>query len=302
MSGESPEISVVVALRDRLDLTRTFLVDLERTLAGVPHEVVLVDDGSTDGTRDFLRERQGGGLRAVFQDENRGFAAANNRGAREARAPRLAFLNNDLVLREGWFEPMRAALDGSGGMVGNVQTNAHTGRIDHAGIVFTPWGIPEHWGQGYLRIPGRGARRFRAVTAACCLVRRELFLGEGGFDEAYRNGFEDIDLCLRLDARGHANRVALESRVGHWVSASPGRKGSDAENIRLFLSRWGGATRRWGLRDWPRHYLRRHLRRPWRLNGPKTIDALLLLARLRNRAPAWMERRYRALAETGGPA
>lgn len=296
-----PEVSVVTALFNRLDLTRAFLGDLSRTLSGVPHEVILVDDGSTDGTRDFLRGLVQDDFRVLFNETNGGFAASNNRGAAAARAPVLAFLNNDLVLREGWFDPMRAALGAEAGAVGNVQINAQTGRIDHAGVVFAPWGVPEHWGMDYARIPKGGVGRFAAVTAACCLIRRDVFAEAGGFDESYRNGFEDIDLCLRLEAEGRSNRIAFGSRVGHWVSASPGRKESDRENIRLFLSRWGEETSRRGLRDWPRHYLRRHARKPWRLNARKTADALLLLTGLRKGRPAWMERRYRSLREKGVP-
>ncbi len=240
-------------------------------------------------------------MRSILNAENLGFAASNNLGVRAARAPLVALLNNDLVLRPGWLRPMLDVLDDSAGMVGNVQMDARSGRIDHAGIVFTPWGIPEHWGQGYLCVPRSGSRSFRALTAACCLVRRSVFLDAGGFDERYRNGFEDIDLCLRLDAAGRENRVAFGSRVGHWISASPGRKATDRENIRLFLERWGGLTVEEGLRDWPWHYLLRHLRKPWCLNGRKSIDALLLAVGLRRTASPWMRRRYESLRTKGVP-
>lgn len=296
---EVPRISVVTALYGRLDLTRRFVDDLTRTLADISHELILVDDGSMDGTREFLHSLDRPGVRVFLNGENMGFAGSNNRGAREARAPVLAFLNNDLILREGWCPPMLEAIDSRAGMVGNVQFNAQNGRIDHAGIVFTPWGIPEHWGQDYLRIPQAGVRGFRAVTAACCLVRREVFFGGGGFDEAYRNGFEDIDLCLRLDAAGRENRVAFGSRVGHWISSSPGRRETDAANIRRFLAEWGGRASAWGRRDWPRHYLRRHLRRPWRLNAGKTLAALRMLASGKGSIPDWMEERGRRLREAG---
>ncbi len=294
-----PEISVVTALHGRLDLTRRFVDDLARTLADIPHELILVDDGSPDGTRGFLRSLDRPEIRVLVNEENIGFAGSNNRGARKARAPVLALLNNDLVLQEGWCPPMLEAVDSKAGLVGNVQFNAQNGRIDHAGVVFTPWGIPEHWGQDYLRIPRKGARGFRAVTAACCLVRREVFLGAGGFDEGYRNGFEDIDLCLRLDAAGRENRVAFGSRVGHWISASPGRRETEAANIRRFLAEWGDRACAWGRRDWPRHYLRRHLRRPWRLNGRKTITALRMLAAGGGSIPDWMAERGRSLRATG---
>ncbi|MEM0964841.1 MAG: glycosyltransferase family 2 protein [Verrucomicrobiota bacterium] len=298
---QNPEVSIVTALYNRLDLTKEFLEGLERTLSGVRYEVVLVDDGSTDGTRDFLSKVKRPEVRVLFNDSNLGFAGSNNRGAQEAKGELLAFLNNDLVLRSRWLEPMIGALDPNSGFVGNVQLNAETGRIDHAGIVFTPWGIPEHWGQNYLSVPKKGTRGFRAVTAACCLIKRDSFLSEGGFDENFRNGFEDIDLCLRLQQKGRVNRISFESRVGHWVSASPGRKGGDAANIRLFLDRWGDQTASWGLGDWPSHYLLRNLRNPFRLNGRKTLDALSLMGRVRKTTPGWMVARASSLRKNGVP-
>ncbi|MBC2600450.1 glycosyltransferase [Puniceicoccus vermicola] len=299
--AEAPAVSIITALYNRLDLTRTFLDELAQTLREIPYEVILVDDGSTDGTREFLRELDRPEVRVLLNEENLGFAGSNNRGAAEAKAPILAFLNNDLVLRPGWIEPMIDCLDDRSGMVGNVQLNAHTGRIDHAGIVFAPWGIPEHWGQNYRSIPKTGMRSFRAVTAACCLIRKELFESMGGFDADYRNGFEDIDLCLRLDEAQHENRVAFGSRIGHWVSASPGRKDRDDGNIRRFLARWGDQTEKWGLQDWPKHYLKRHETCPWKLNGRKTWDALTFLLRLRSKPSAWMRARADSLRKHGRP-
>ena len=292
MSGE-PAISIITAVFNRLDLTRKYLADLEQTLPGLPIEVILVDDGSSDGTREYLGSIQSPHLKIIFNEQNRGFAGANNRGVEQAEAPRLAFLNNDLVLKSGWLEPMLRALEEPGtGFVGNVQTNAHHGRIDHAGIVFTPWGIPEHYGMDYLYLPKNGVKEFRAVTAACCLIEKEVFLSVDGFDESYRNGFEDIDLCLRLEQKGFRNKVALGSRVGHWVSSSPGRKEKDDPNRQLFLSRWGLKASEWGKRDWPRHYLWRHLRRPWKLNGTKTLDALTRLFRPGKELSPWMKRKW----------
>ena len=300
--ADRPAVSVVTALYNEWPLTADFLAALPGSLTGWDWECVLVDNASTDATPSRLGEWRDPRVRVFREPENRGYAAANNRGVREARAPVVALLNNDLVLTPGWLEPMEEALRPGVGIVGNVQWNARTGRIDHAGIVFNPWGMPEHWGQDYGRLPRTGTVSFRAVTAACCLLRREDFLATGGFDEGFRNGFEDVDYCLRAGSAGASVVVALASRVGHWVSASAGRKDADSANTRRFLARWGASTREWGLHDWPAHYLRRHLRRPWALNAGKTVDALLRLGRLRRGPSPWMNDRRRALEgrATGG--
>lgn len=288
-------ISIVTALYNRLDLTQSFVRQLQPLLREKPLEVILVDDGSSDGTREFLATLQAP-FRVILNEHNLGYAGSNNVGARSAGGDFLFFLNNDLELKPGWLEPMLAeVVKREVGMVGNVQLNAGTGLIDHAGIVFTPWGIPEHYGQNYLRLPRRRDCNFAAVTAACCTVRRQVFLDAGGFDEGYRNGMEDIDLCLRLREGGLQNRVVTRSVVGHHISSSPGRKNSDQANIRRFLDKWGHLTRELGWSDWPMHYLRRHMRHPWRLNGPKTWQALTMLAGIRRKRPVWMLERERQL-------
>src|SRR5437764_725708 len=105
--------------------------------AAMTHEIILVDDGSTDGTREWLATL-GDPFRVVLNDRNRGYAVANNRGAAIARGDFLALLNNDLILLPRWLEPMLAAhatLGLRAGVIGNVQLDAGTGIVDHAGII-----------------------------------------------------------------------------------------------------------------------------------------------------------------------
>jgi GT2 family glycosyltransferase len=290
-------ISIVVALYNRLDRTQPFLASLERHAPPEPWEIVWVDDGSTDGTREWLRTLPAPRHRVLLNERNLGFAASNNRGAKAAAGTVLALLNNDLVLTLGWFAPLAERLVATPriGVVGNVHLQPATGRIDHAGIVFDLAGLPDHFAKNRPpRLSGDG-RFVRAVSAACWLVRRETFLDHGGFDEAYRNGGEDVDFCLALGRRGLRHWVDHRSRVWHHVSSSPGRKDRDRENLRLFLTRWGSDTAAWGREDWPRNYLRRHLHQPWRFNGAKLADALLRLARLRHGDSAWAAARRAAI-------
>ncbi len=273
------QISLVTPLFNRLDLTRACLESARRTLAGWDYEWIFIDDGSTDGTRDFLRALpdDGGRVRVVFNDAPRGYAANNNHGARLARAPLLGLLNNDLAFLPGWLEPMarvaRALPDVA--CVGNVQREPVSGLIDHAGIYFDPDGEVCHAAKDAPAPPREDYLRWPAVTAACCVVRRQLFLDLGGFDEAFRNGGEDVDFCLRAGTRGYRHFVANRSVVYHHISASPGRKQSEDHNRRLFQERWGERlqtdlrARRTVAeeRQEGRRYLRKHVSQPWRYNG-----------------------------------
>lgn len=249
------QVSFILPLFNQLALTRACLDSLRATVpATVSHEIILVDDGSTDETREFLRELAPPFV-VLVNDRNRGYAAANNRAARIAQGDFLVLLNNDLVLEDGWLEPMLAAFTRHArtGVVGNIQLNAASGVVDHAGVIFRDGGYPVHHRVDLAAARAAGELvEFPAVTAACCAVRRDWFLRTGGFDENYVNGFEDTDLCLRAREDGFHNLVATASVVRHHVSASSGRGAHEFRNARRFLARWGpraaALEREWNLR------------------------------------------------------
>ncbi len=257
------QVSFVIPLFNCLDLTRACVESLQRTVpAGLSHEIILVDDGSTDGTRSWLStlDTARGPFRVILNERNLGYAGANNRGVAQARGELLVLLNNDLILTRRWLQPMLAVhrrLGARAGCVGNVQRNARTGAIDHTGLVVNLQGKPEH-DTRFPRWPGHTLRRAAAVTGACLLTRRDLFLGLGGFDEGYCNGGEDIDLCFRASAQGKRHAVALRSVIYHHISASPGRKRRDEENSRRLTLRWRDRLAALAARGWCQRYLEQH--------------------------------------------
>jgi len=278
-----------MAVYNRLDLTKLCLESLRRSLAGVDYEILIVDDLSTDGTREFLQT-----LRApyrVFLRERKGsFAMNNNLAAREARSERLLFLNNDTELAPGWYQPMREALTHTpdAGFIGNHQTNPATRRYDHLGVVFAPWLTPTHYGQHFARVPAElraGCSPWSAVTAACCLTHRDTFWAAGGFDEAYVNGCEDIDLCLRMHRLGRRHYVANGSKIVHHKGSSPGRKKFNDVNLERLKATWSDYIRQnfveKDARIFAKTYLRKTLVYPWKSNLGKTCACLLILAGLR---------------------
>lgn len=257
------QVSFVIPLFNCLELTRACIASLQRTLpSGLSHEIILVDDGSTDGTREWLAtlSSKEGPFRVLLNERNLGYAGANNRGAHAATGHFIVLLNNDLVLTPGWLEPMlqaHASLGPSAGFVGNVQRRVLTRAIDHTGIVINHQGKPEH-DTFNPRWWGRRVRPAIAVTGACLLGLRDLFLHLGGFDEGFVNGGEDIDLCFRASARGQRHAVALRSVIFHHISASPGRKLRDEANSRRLTLRWRDTLARHGARRWCAHYLEQH--------------------------------------------
>jgi Predicted glycosyltransferases len=254
------QVSFIIPVFNQLAYTEACLASLKATLP--PHltcEIILIDDGSTDATRDFLRELPPPHV-VLFNERNLGYAASNNRAARIAQGKFLALLNNDLVLEPNWLEPLLTAFERfpRAGIVGNIQLAADTGEVDHAGMIFRDGGYPVHHREPLEQLRTRGDYvEFPLVTAACCLVRRDWFLRSGGFDESYKNGFEDNDLCLRAREDGFVNLVATQSVVRHHISRSPGRSTFEFRNAERFLARWGERTaaleREWHLAEAHRH-------------------------------------------------
>lgn len=295
-----PRISVVTPLFNCLAATQEMVASLQRTIPkGIPYEIILVDDGSSDGTRDWLAGL-GEPFRVLLNERNVGFGISTNRGAAIARGSILALLNNDLILEPGWLGPMMNALRLMGqraGLVGNIQLNAASLEIDHVGIQINGSNCkPEH----VRREPRLASRLLNpapsafAVTGACMLVRTETWRFLGGFNEAYVNGCEDVDLCLRARAAGLENVVALRSRVLHHVSSSPGRNLHNEENTRRLFVRWRHELAWEASRQWTREYFWRMLQDPRDFpSRPEALFTALYLLRLwRSPPPAAMYAKF----------
>jgi GT2 family glycosyltransferase len=233
-----PRATVVVPVFNQSSVTAECLRALAGTTAA---ELIVVDDGSTDATPQLLASCDDR-LRVVTHRANRGFAASCNDGAGAATAGEfLVFLNNDTVPQPGWLEALVGYADAhpSAAVVGSKLLFPDD-TIQHAGVVICQDRHPRHIYAGFpADHPAvNRARRFQIVTAACMLVRRRVFERAGGFDTAFRNGFEDVDLCLRLGEDGREIHYCPASTVYHLESVSPGRFRRDRHNVALYRRRW----------------------------------------------------------------
>lgn len=238
----TPRVSIVIPLFNSVLFTGICV----RALAAVAErwdevEVLLVDNGSTDGTVALLAALPPP-FRALTSTHNEGFARACNRGAAAARGAHVLFLNNDTVPQPGWLTALLAAAerDPAPAVVG-ARLLFPDDTVQHAGIGFNARDEPVHLAYG---LPADDAavtasRPVPAVTGACLLMRRDAFLAGGGFDEGYHNGFEDLDLCCRVRRAGGTVWYAADSTLYHFESATAGRYASDAANATRFRDRWG---------------------------------------------------------------
>jgi GT2 family glycosyltransferase len=217
------------------------LVSLQESLPkNLNYEIVIVDDGSTDETKEWLSNLDDPGIKVVINNVNRGYANAINSGVRCAKGTTLGFLNNDLTFNKCWIEPMLSVFSTEHlnvGIVGNIQFRSGSSEIDHAGITVSAAGQIEH-----IRTLPCGNGLYKdvfAVTGACILINKSLFLSVGGLDEQFINSGEDIDLCFKVKKLGFKIYLAIQSIIEHQVSLTRGNNSVFTEvNSRRLYSKW----------------------------------------------------------------
>ncbi len=248
-------VSFIMPVYNQIDLTRICLDTLQKTVPEIRYEIIVIDDCSDTETADALDALSSQHIKVLHNDSNLGYAKSNNIGVAAAQGEYLFLINNDLAFKPGWFEPMWSGIKQPKiGIVGNIQKNASTGEIDHAGFLFDGNGRFRH-----KRSPNskRKLTRFDAVTGACLAIRRKDYLAVGGLDEIYENGCEDIDLCFKVRETGLKVVVANQSVIDHNVSSTRGDQSlRDERNTRLFQAKWRDEILSTMTRAWPATYLK----------------------------------------------
>ncbi len=220
----SPDISIVIVSWNG---SRFLEPCLEAVLAqrGADFEVLLVDNGSTDGTADLVRSRFPV-VRLVVLGTNQGFTGGNNAGAAVARGRYVAFLNNDTVPEPGWLARLRDGIDDAAGFLlttSRVVYMHDASIIDSAGDGLFRWGGAFKHHHGGPADQALVSGEVFGVCGAACLVRRDVFDELGGFDDAFFASHEDVDLSYRARLRGYRCRYVADAVVRHHGSATLGR-------------------------------------------------------------------------------
>jgi O-antigen biosynthesis protein len=227
----APKVSILMVCFNHLEHTRACLEQLVSVTPRGLYELIVVDNGSSDGTADWL-EQWGtalpeGTFTVVRSPENLGFVDGNNRAATLARGEYLVFLNNDTLPASGWLEALVALPDADPtvGVVGAKLLNADGTVQEAGGIIYSDasgcnygrGGFPDHPEFNYVR-------EVDYCSGACLLVRASLFRDLGGFDRRYAPAyFEDSDLCFGARSKGLRVMYQPEAEVVHFEGVTAGR-------------------------------------------------------------------------------
>ena len=241
-------VSIIVLTHNALDYTRVCLQSVLRN-TDPRHELILVDNGSSDGTPDYLHQvaRSRAGCRVILNDENLGYAAGNNRGLAVSRGKNMILLNSDTVVTEGWLERIVGAAEKNprAGLLGPVTNNISgmqkltTVGYEQSNLVglneFADSCAKDHAGQ---------VERTLRLTGFCLLIKRELLARIGGLDEGFgRGNYEDNDYCLRAHLAGYEGLIVRDCFVHHFGGASFQAAGVDypeqlKQQWQIFRNKW----------------------------------------------------------------
>lgn len=225
----APPLTIIIPERGQYHLTDALLEQLNCWVPDAPLEIIVVSSDLQE-TRYFGQSQHP--ITLIDSPAPLSFAAACNRGAASSSSPWLLFLNNDikvtgLALDALWCARQRAALV--------------------APIALYPDCIIQNAG---VKLLGSAAEEIAhgseqadfeepdALSAIALLMERSSFVALGGFDTAYQNGYEDLDLSLRAKQAGMSLRICAEAKIVHLRSSTPGRFEHDIANRNLFESRW----------------------------------------------------------------
>jgi GT2 family glycosyltransferase len=254
----APLVSLVIPTRDAADLLKTCVETIRAKTAYRPYELIVVDNQSREpATLRLLRGLEERKVARVLRyDAPFNYSAINNLGVREARGEIVGLLNNDLEIMEpGWLATMVAqALRPEVGAVG-ARLLYPDGTVQHGGVILGIGGVANH---AHRNFPGSEAGYFgrlqlvqdlSAVTAACLLVRRDVYLRLGGLDESIAVAFNDVDFCLRLRKAGLRCVYTPDATLVHHESKSRGKDDSPdkrarfAREVETIMARWGELLR-----------------------------------------------------------
>ena len=218
-----PEVSIVIVTWNGRQHLEACLAGVAAQ-TGVTTETIVVDNGSTDGTAEFLRARYPW-VRLVELEENRGFAAGNNAGARDARGRYVALLNNDTSADPGWLRALVGGVDEAAGFALTTSRIVYMhdpGVIDSAGDGVLRWGGAFKRHHGAPSSVATATEEVFGVCGAACLMPKAVFDELGGFDEDFFASHEDVDLSYRARLRGYRCRYVADAVVRHVGSATLG--------------------------------------------------------------------------------
>lgn len=225
------KVTIIIPVMNQLEFTQICLDSIAKNTAPVKHEIIIVDNGSTDGTAAYLKKKK---VTVIRNKKNLGVAKAWNQGVAMAKNEYVCIINNDLVVSKGWLKAMVLFYE-SRPDAGVVCPGTREGVLDYEF---------DQYAAGYVRAM-KGVCE-KDIFGWCMLVKKDRFRAAGVFDEVFRVGVgEDRDFYRRLKEKGYNSYITGSSFVHHFrsrtlnVMRKEKGKAFEDKNIKILKERWG---------------------------------------------------------------
>lgn len=250
----NPLVSIIIPNKDHIDDLKKCVESIHQISDYKNYEIIIVENNSEEAMtfRYYEKlEQDYQNVRVIYWKDIFNYASINNFGVAESRGEYLVFLNNDVeIISPKWIDEMLGfAQQADVGVVG-VKLYFPNYTIQHAGVVIGLGGVAGHIAVGMpgtdYGYQGRSiiAQDYSAVTAACMMVRKDVFRELGGFDEKFQVAYNDIDFCLKAGKCGYRVVFTPYAELYHYESKSRGKEDSPEKKARferevaLFEKKW----------------------------------------------------------------
>lgn len=248
------KVAIIIPTKNHGEVLRRCIDSLQRTVINTSHDIVVVDHESDESATKAYLDSIRPGVTVLWHAGPFNFSTINNRAV--ACLPpgytHYLFCNNDVEAQQpGWLERMlELGQKPDVGIVGARLWYPDKRTLQHVGVHVGICGVAENYGRHFLMPDDRPEPGFygrlavnhemSAVTAACLLIRKNVFDAVGGFDESLKVGYGDVDLCLRVGQRGYRVVVCPHADLLHHESYTRGRSDTDPhpEDSAFFRTRW----------------------------------------------------------------
>lgn len=256
IQGE-PKVSIIIPTKDHID-------DLSKCLESIKkstypnYEVIIVENNSEQqSTFDYYETlKQQENIRVVVWEKEFNYSAINNFGVQFAKGEYLVLLNNDIeLITPNWIEEMLMHCQREEVGIVGAKLYYPDDTIQHAGVIIGIGGVAGHSHKYFPREDNGYFSRLKiiqnlsAVTAACLMVRRDVFESVNGLDETFKVAFNDVDFCLRVGQKDKLTIFTPYVEAYHHESKSRGAEDTPEKakrfegEVNRFYSRWGSYRR-----------------------------------------------------------
>lgn len=225
------DVSVIIVNYNTCRMTAECIESVRQKTSGISYEIILVDNGSTDGSKEFFEQFEG--IKYIYSDENLGFGRANNLGAKQASGNYLFLLNSDTILINNAIKILYDYISThpKAGVVGgnlydkdsrpNLSFKRHLpGIFDSLNDMTSNRLGKMIWGKNQFFNHSRTPLEVGYIQGADFMLSKWLFDSFGGFMEDYFMYYEETDMCCRIDRSGYKCFNVPEAKIYHFDGAS----------------------------------------------------------------------------------